>query len=328
MNDKSELSNMIKAEAKSLGFYACGIAKAEPVEKRWADLYMKNLEQGHYGNMAYLGNNIEKRLDPRLLVEGVKSIIVVAMSYAPAHSQSSDTYKIANYALGKDYHDIVKERLRQLSDKIANNSSLLTPHSSLKENSSLKEGWRVFVDTAPVMERYWAVKAGLGWIGKNSQLIIPHAGSMFFLGEIFVDIELAYDSPLPSHCGNCQLCIDACPSGAIGHQKKDMPSFDARKCLSYLTIENREDIPSEYASKMGDCFYGCDRCQQACPWNKFAIPTTEPLLQPSPELLAMTKEDWENLTVEKYRSLFKGSAVKRAKYEGVMRNINCVQQYK
>lgn len=307
------LSPAIKAEAQRLGFYACGIAKAEAVDDRWAKLYLSNLEKGSYGTMDYLANNVAKRLDPRLLVEGVESIIVVAMSYAPNKRLPSDSYQIAAYAYGKDYHDIVKERLREFAAAVA------------KLSGRSGEGWRVFVDTAPVMERYWAVKAGLGWIGKNSQLIIPRAGSMFFLGELFVDFALDYDTPMTSHCGNCQRCVDACPSAAIGMPVDGMPSFDARRCLSYITIENRGEIPTEYTSKMGDCFYGCDRCQQACPYNKFAIPTSEPLLQPSPELLAMTKEDWDNLTIEKYRSLFKGSAVKRAKFEGLVRNIEALQ---
>ena len=180
--------------------------------------------------------------------------------------------------------------------------------------------YRAFCDTAPVLERYWAVQAGLGWVGRNRQLVIPRAGSMFFLGELFLDVELAYDSPVTPRCGTCRACLDACPTGALAVGAP----FCAGKCLSYQTIENRGDIPSDIAACMGDTVYGCDRCLDACPWNRFATPTDDPQLQPNEELLRMTRADWLGLTVEQYRRLFKGSAVKRAKYEGLMRNIDCV----
>ena len=260
--------------------------------------------------MQYMENYEDKRLDPRLLMPGVKSIISVALNYTP----ETPVKGFANYAIGKDYHDIVKEKLHQLAEFITQqpeDSSLLTLHSSLN--------YRAFTDSAPVLERYWAMKAGLGFIGKNHQLIIPGMGSQFFLGELFVDIELEPDEPCQQHCGNCRRCIDACPTGALG------ASFNASRCLSYLTIENRGDIPEDAAQKMGETFYGCDRCQQVCPWNAKAKPTDEPLLQPTDELLSMKDEDWQQLSVEQYRRLFKGSAVKRAKYEGLMRNIKAIR---
>ena len=297
--------------------------------------------------MQYMENYEDKRLDPRLLMPGVKSIICVALNYAP----SQPVKGIANYAIGKDYHDIVKQKLYQLAQILA----LLTPPlggspnltESLPQGGGREGAFRAFSDSAPILERYWAMKAGLGFIGKNHQLIIPGMGSQFFLGELFVDIELEPDAPCRQHCGSCHRCIDACPTGALaqqatphqlprggepdGAEQKASPRgglegvFNSSLCLSYLTIENRGAIPPEAASKMGHTFYGCDRCQQACPWNAKAIPTSEPLLQPTAELLSMSDEDWQQLSLEQYRRLFKGSAVKRAKYEGLMRNIKAIQ---
>ena len=296
-------SNDIKAEALRLGFFACGIARAEPVDDAVAASFRKWLRQGGHAGMGYMDNHTDMRLDPRLLMPEVKSIISVALNYAPAERIPEGQPQLAVYAYGQDYHDVVKQKLHQLA-------------------LSMGVGcYRAFCDSAPVLERYWAVKAGLGWTGRNHQLIIPHAGSMFFLGELFVDIELDYDHPMTNRCGNCHACIDACPTGAICVTEEGTSMFDANYCLSYQTIENRGDIPHPIAEKMGDTIYGCDRCQEACPWNRFATPTTEPQLQPKPELLGMTRERWAELTVEEYRSLFKGSAVKRAKYEGLMRNI-------
>ena len=299
----SRLSHEIKAEALRLGFSACGIARAEPVDEATAAAFREWLQSGGHATMQYMENYEDKRLDPRLLMPGVKSIISVALNYTP----ETPVKGFANYAIGKDYHDIVKQKLHQLA-----NSSLFTLHSSLN--------YRAFSDSAPVLERYWAMKAGLGFIGKNHQLIIPGMGSQFFLGELFVDIELEPDAPCRQHCGNCHRCIDACPTEALEEE-----GFRGGLCLSYLTIENRGDIPEEAAQKMGETFYGCDRCQQVCPWNANAKPTAEPLLQPTSELLSMKDEDWQQLSVEQYRKLFKGSAVKRAKYEGLMRNIKAIR---
>lgn len=325
----SELSNRIKAEALSLGFSACGIARAEPVSSDVAEGFMAWLRHGGHATMAYMENHLEKRLDPRKLVPGTMSIVSVALNYAPASRLPEGEYQIAAYALGQDYHDIVKGKLREMASRIPE-------ISALSKEDDTSEGVRAFSDSAPILERYWAVKAGLGWVGKNHQLIIPRAGSMFFLGELFLPIELEYDKPMESYCGNCNKCIEACPTGCLNpdtiSSETGKPSgqhslispqrtFAADKCLSYQTIENRGDIPEEIAKEMGDTIYGCDRCQQACPWNRFAQPTNEPLLQPKEELMEMTREQWQSLSEEDYRRLFKGSAVKRAKYEGLMRNI-------
>lgn len=303
------LKDKIKAEASRLGFFVCGFARAEPVSEAMRRHYLGWLADGRNADMAYLGNNLDKRFDPRLLMPGVKTIVVVAQNYFPARRLPEGEPQIADYALGLDYHDIVKQKLRQLAATVG------------------IADYRAFVDTAPVLERYWAVRAGLGWIGKNQQLIIPHAGSEFFLGELFVTVEFPPDEPLPNRCGTCHRCVDACPTHALSLPATcvegygDITRFDARLCLSYQTIENRGELTVDAKAAMGDTFYGCDRCQRACPWNRFAKPSTEPLLQPREELLAMTRQKWENLTEEDYRRLFKGSAVKRAKYEGLMRNI-------
>ena len=264
--------------------------------------------------MSWLDNYSDMRFDPRLLMPGLKSIVCVAMNYCPAKSMSDEQYQLAAYAYGQDYHEVVKNRL----------------HSLAKSFSF--EHYRAFCDSAPVLERYWAVKAGIGWTGRNHQLIIPQGGSMFFLGELFLDIELEYDEPMKSRCGNCTRCVDACPTGAISFAKEygtaaDLRTtdFDSNKCLSYQTIENRGEIPSDIAGKMGHTIYGCDCCQKCCPWNRLAVPNTIEEFQPSDQLLSMTRQDWKQLSEEQYRSLFKKSAVKRAKYEGLMRNIRAVE---
>ena len=370
-------SDKIKTEALRLGFSVCGIAKAEAVDEATARQYRQWIESGRQAEMHYMENHLDKRLDPRLLMDGLKTIVCVALNYCPARRLPDGEYQIADYALGKDYHDIVKQKLHQLAQTIlapfTSHLSSLSPLEGLGEPShpspispleglgeashpSPSPSYRAFSDSAPVLERYWAARAGLGWIGRNRQLIIPphhpsleashqhlspiaptvpslirripsalhhpSGGSKFFLGELFLNIEADYyDSPMKSRCGNCSKCLESCPTGAI---KADEPCLDASRCLSYLTIENRNDIPEELARKMGDTIYGCDRCQQACPWNRFAQPTSEPLLQPSSALLAMNRDRWHQLSPEEYQQLFKGSAVKRAKYEGLIRNIRAV----
>ena len=296
----------MKAEAIRLGFFACGIAKAEPVDADTAMYYRQWTAAGGHADMQYLADHVDKRLDPTLLLPGARSIVVVAMSYAPACRLPDGEYQIAAYALGLDYHDVIKQRLRQLA-------TLLTDTT---------DDLKLCVDTVPILERYWAAKAGIGFIGRNRQLIIPGGGSMFFLGEIVTTaLSDHYDAPLSQHCGRCRRCIDHCPTGALASD-----FFYSERCLSYQTIENRGPLDPMAADKLGDCIYGCDRCQQVCPWNSNPLLSKEKAFQPSEALLAMRRSDWEQLTVEEYRRLFKGTAVKRAKYEGLMRNIRAAAE--
>ncbi len=299
-------SQKIKEEATRLGFSACGIARVEPVEEE-----MKRLDtwlaKGYQAGMAYLANHREIRRDPQGLVEGARSIISVALNYYPACKRDPDQPHIAYYAYGQDYHVVVKEKLRQLWQYVVRN----LPEETAEEA-------RVFTDSAPLLERYWAWKAGLGWIGKNTQLILPGKGSFFFLGEIVTTWEAdAYDEPVPSRCGNCDRCLRACPTGAL----EKAFTLNANHCLSYLTIENREDIPPREAQLLGDRLYGGDTCPLVCPWNRFAQPTQEAAFQPSEALLRLQKEDLKMFTKDDYSRIFAKSAVKRAKYEGLLRTI-------
>lgn len=304
-------AKLIKAEALRLGFSACGTAQAEAVNETISSAFCHWLSQGMQSGMNYMSNYKDKRLDPRLLMDGTRSIISVALNYYPSRFLKEDQYQFAWYAYGKDYHDVMKVKLSALQEYISSLTTL--PLQS-----------RIFCDTAPVLERYWAWKAGLGWIGKNTQLIIPHAGSCFFLGEIFIDHKIdLYDQPQQNRCGNCNRCLIACPTRAL-----EAPYLlNSENCLSYLTIEYRNPIPSAKARKMGNRVYGCDECLKACPWNRFSIPCQTPEFQPSEAFLEMQKEDWELLTEEQYRILFKGSAVKRAKYSGLIQNIKDAKDF-
>ncbi len=310
MDHSKIYSEQIKAEALRLGFSACGIVPARPVDEATASSFRRWLTEGKQAGMDYMANYEAKRLDPRLLMEGTQSIICVALNYYPAQHLPADQYQFAWYAYGQDYHDVMKRKLSELQAYIATLSPL--PLQS-----------RVFCDTAPVLERYWAWQSGLGWIGKNTQLIIPHAGSSFFLGEIFIDAETdVYDSPQADRCGNCTRCLDACPTNAL-----EAPYLlNSRRCFSFLTIEYRGDFPRTTGFKMQNKIYGCDDCQKACPWNRFATPCSTPEFQSTEAFRKMKKEDWEALTEEQYRRLFQGSAVKRAKYEGLMRNIRAASE--
>lgn len=299
----------IKAEASRLGFYACGIAPAEPVDSNHRQYYEEWLRQGAHGSMEYLANHIPLRFDPRELVPGTQSIVCVALNYYPPEFMDDREGCLSWYAYGKDYHEVMKEKLRQFMTQILS-------HIPEEQKAEIMPG-RAFCDTAPVLERYWAWKAGLGWIGRNHQLIIPKAGSTFFLGELFLTLPAdSYDSPQKNRCGNCRKCIENCPTHALTPE-----GFDARRCLSYLTIENRGEIPQWAATHMEPCFYGCDRCQAICPHLRFARPTDEKSFHIRKELKHMTRRQWQQLSVEEYRELFRGSAVKRTKYEGLMRNI-------
>lgn len=297
---------MIKAEARRLGFSACGLAPAGPVSAERGARIRKWLAAGRHGTMDYLARNVEKRLDPRQVFEGARTVVSVALNYYPAVSVgTAEGYTLARYAYGRDYHDVVRERLRALMAALG-----------LQE---FADG-RVFCDTAPIDERYWAVQAGLGWQGRNCQLIVPGAGSYFFLGELLLRHEAdAYDRPLPPRCGTCRRCLEACPAAALSAD-----GIDARRCLSYLTIEHRGPLPAAAGMQMGRCIYGCDRCAEVCPWNRFASPSDETAFRPSAALCDMSAADWQTLTVERYRALFKGSAVKRTKFEGLVRNIRAV----
>lgn len=302
MMEKEELTIFIKSEATRLGFDICGIAKAEAVTDETVHRYNNWIEQEKQATMHYLERNCDKRFNPTLLVDGCKSIISVAMNYAPRQPIEG----IADYAQGLDYHKVVKDRLYLLLQNI---------------NNVCTTRGRAFCDSAPVLERYWAVKAGIGYIGRNRQLIIPGKGSKFFLGELLVDIELCYDTPCGRNlCGNCHKCIEACPGKALSEE-----GLDARKCLSYLTIEHRDALPENIGEKMGNCFYGCDRCQAVCPHNRFASPNSTPELQPCEALLQMTKKKWLALTQNEYKALFKHSAVERCGYEQLMRNIAAIE---
>jgi epoxyqueuosine reductase len=305
----------LKREALRLGFAACGLAPAEAVDEPNATAFRHWLADGHQAGMDYMCRHEEKRLDPRLLVEGARTVVSVALNYYPERRIPAEEYQIAWYAYGHDYHDVMKARLGALLAFVQKNY--------VEEGSPLNG--RAFCDTAPVLDRYWAWRAGLGWIGKNTQLIIPRAGSCFFLGELIVDLPAdRYDTPLPNRCGTCARCLDACPTQALVAPHR----LDARRCLSYLTIEHRGALPAQPApSSFGNHIYGCDDCQRACPWNRFATPTTVADFAPSPALLAMREADWHQLTEERYKALFKGSAVKRAKYTGLTRNIDQAGQH-
>ena len=311
----------LKAEAMRLGFSACGVSRCEPVEQKVADAFLSWVGEGRHGTMAYMAGNVEKRLNPSLLLPSARSVIVVAMNYYPEKRLRDDQVQFAYYAYGKDYHDVVRSRLMKLAASLSI-YDIRHREGAACAGSSAYEGL-VCCDTVPVLERYWAWKSGIGWIGKNNSLIIPHAGSYFFLGVLLTELEFTeYDVPMGSFCGNCENCLRSCPTGALEGAYR----LDASRCLSYLTIENRGDIPPEYAAKMGNTVYGCDRCQLCCPHNRFATPTEEVAFAASDEFLSMTVEQWHSLTEEDYRRLFSGSAVKRAKYTGLRRNIDLLPE--
>lgn len=301
----SALSNWIVAEAEQLGFDACGIASARALDEE-SVLVEQWLDEGREGEMGYLTRNREKRYDPRLLVEGTKSIVTVLYNYFPKQQIGDNgRYKIAKYAYGADYHDVLKRKMRQLLERIETQTGKL-------------EGTRIFVDSAPVLDRAWAVRCGLGFIGKNTTLIHPKKGSFFFIGHLFLPLELQETGKtMANHCGRCTKCIDACPTGAL-----EAPfQIDARKCISYLTIEYKGSLEGYDPKRFNGWMYGCDTCQDVCPYNRFSLPNIEPEFQPSKQLLAMKEEDWKSLDKEGFEALFKHSALQRAGYEGLKRNI-------
>jgi len=303
INNKQKYTDFIKAEAKRIGFMSCGISQAGFLEEE-APRLEKWLMDNRHGKMQYMENYFDKRLDPTLLVDGAKSVISLLLNYYPEQQQTSDIYKISKYAYGQDYHFVIKEKLKELLHSI---------------NENIGEvGGRAFVDSAPVMDKAWAAKSGLGWIGKNSNLLSKQVGSFFFIAELIVDIELEYDHAVADHCGSCTACLDACPTQAIIQPYV----VDGSKCISYFTIELKENIPQEMKGSFADWAFGCDVCQDVCPWNRFSKPHREPLFNPNPEMLSFTKKDWEEITEETFRAVFKNSAVKRTKFEGLKRNID------
>ena len=308
VGNKSKYTNLIKTEAKRLGFLSCGISKAEFLEIE-APRLEKWLNNNMHGEMQYMENHFDKRLDPTKLVEGSKSVISLLLNYYPKEIQQDPSApKISKYAYGVDYHFVIKDKLKQLL------------HCIQDEIGDIHG--RAFVDSAPVLDKAWAAKSGLGWIGKHSNLLTQQVGSFYFIAELIVDLELEYDTPTTDHCGTCTACIDACPTQAI----TEPYVVDGSKCISYFTIELKENIPTEFKGQFDNWMFGCDVCQDVCPWNKFSKPHQEPLFNPHPQLLEMTKKDWEDITEDTFKKVFQKSAVKRTKYSGLLRNIQFLKE--
>ncbi len=306
MDDLISFSSMIKAEAERLGFDGCGISRAEKL--REDSQYLQQwLDKGYQAGMAYMENHFEKRVDPTVLVEGTKSVISVIVNYFPLEGQKDpEAPVLSKYAYGEDYHDVIRNRLKALLEYI---NSDISPCNG-----------RAFVDSAPVLDRTWAAKAGLGWIGKNSLLISPKKGSFFFIGSLLVDISLAYDHPISEFCGDCTRCIRECPTQAIVSPRV----LDSNRCISYLTIENKGAISDEFKETFQNRVFGCDICQDVCPWNKKSTPHLEKAFDPLPGILQMTRDEWHGMDSEKFQSTFKKSSVKRAGFLGIRRNLDFI----
>lgn len=305
MTPAEKNASLIKSTAKRLGFDFCGIAKAGFLEGE-APRLEEWLSRNYHGHMSYLANHFDKRLDPTKLVEGAKTVVSLVYNYYPETTlpESSDSIKLAKYAYGEDYHFVIRDKLNEYLE-------------ILRDEIGEIAG-RGFVDSAPVMERQWAQKAGLGWLGKNSLLLNREMGSFFFLAELIIDLEVTPDIPLvKDYCGTCTACIDACPTDAI----VENGVVDGSRCISYLTIELKDSIPSEFKDKMENWAFGCDICQDVCPWNRFSKPHQEPKFLPHPELAGFTNRDWQEITEETFRKVFKKSAVKRTKLAGLKRNV-------
>ena len=281
---------------------SCGISKAGFLEQE-APRLEAWLNQNRHGQMQYMENHFDKRLDPTKLVEGSKSVISLLLNYYPQQLQRDDSYKISKYAYGTDYHFVIKDKLKELLHCI-------------QEQVGDVHG-RAFVDSAPVLDKAWAAKSGLGWIGKHSNLLSKQAGSFYFIAELIVDLDLDYDTPVTDHCGSCTACIDACPTQAIVEPYK----VDGSKCISYFTIELKNEIPSSVSGQFDDWMFGCDVCQDVCPWNRFSKAHKEPLFDPHPDVLSNSKKDWEEITKEVFSEILKKSPLKRTKFEGLRRNI-------
>ena len=307
MNLKGHYNHLIKTEAKRLGFLSCGISRAAFLEEE-AQRLENWLNQNMHGEMQYMENHFDKRLDPTKLVEDSKSVISLLLNYYPQEEQNENSFKLSKYAYGTDYHFVIKNKLKQLLQFI-------------QEEIGEVHG-RAFVDSAPVLDKAWAAKAGLGWVGKHSNLLTQQVGSFYFIAELIVDLDLEYDLPTTDHCGTCTACIDACPTQAI----TEPYVVDGSKCISYFTIELKENIPTDFKGQFDDWMFGCDICQDVCPWNKFSKSHSEPLFNPHPELLSMTKKDWEEITEDVFKKVFKNSAVKRTKFSGLTRNIQFLKE--
>mgnify|MGYP002344536162 FL=1 len=304
--NRERYSQLIKNKAYDLGFMYCGISKAGFLEEE-APRLERWLQENRNGKMGYMENHFDKRLNPVLLVDDAKSVVSLLLNYFPEEQQADNSFKVSKYAYGADYHDVIKDKLKELYQFI--------------QDEIGEVGGRMFVDSAPVMDKAWAKKSGLGWIGKNSNLIHPKEGSFFFIAELILDLELEEDGPIKDYCGRCTRCIDACPTEAI----VEPYVVDGSKCISYLTIELKDAlIPGEFHTKMDNWIFGCDVCQDICPWNRFAKAHNEPAFMPHQHLLGLNKTDWKDLTEEVFRELFKNSAVKRTKYNGLMRNIRTI----
>ena len=306
MKNKKHYTELIKNEAKRLGFISCGVSRAEFLEDE-APRLEKWLKNNMHGEMKYMENYFEKRLDPSKLVDDAKSVISLSYNYYPKDLQNKEAPKISKYAYGIDYHYVIKEKL-------------IFFLSFIKDKIGDVNG-RAFVDSAPILEKAWASKSGIGWVGKNSNLITKQFGSFYFLAELIVDLELDYDGIETDHCGECTACIDSCPTQAI----TEPYVVDGSKCISYFTIELKENIPNEFKEKFEDWVFGCDICQDVCPWNKFSKPHKEPLFQSTPELMKMSRDEWNEITEETFNKIFKNSAVKRTGYKGLTRNLNFIK---
>jgi epoxyqueuosine reductase len=302
INNKEKYTQFIKTEANRLGFLSCGISKAGFLEEE-APRLENWLNQNRHGQMSYMEEHFDKRLNPTLLVSDSKSVISLLINYFPSEVQNPDSYKISKYAYGKDYHNVIKKKVIKLL-------------KSIKREIGDVNG-RAFVDIAPIMDKAWAAKSGLGWIGKNSNLLTRQVGSFYFIAQLVIDLDLEYDHATTDHCGSCTACIDACPTEAIVAPYV----VDGSKCISYFTIELKENIPTEMKGKLDDWMFGCDVCQDVCPWNKFSKAHSEPLFSPYPELLSYTKKDWEEITEDTFAKVFTNSPLKRTQLEGLKRNI-------
>jgi epoxyqueuosine reductase len=306
---KSDHTRQIKGWVQDLGFDYCGMARAVPLTEDARRLETW-LNKGMNGSMHYMENHFDLRIDPAKLVPGARSVITLLMNYFPARQQEPEGPLVAKYAYGQDYHEVIRPRLQQLLRLI-------------REHIGEVNG-RGFVDSAPVLERSWAVRSGLGWVGKNGNLLNKRSGSFFFIATLIVDLELEYDDPfVGDYCGTCRKCIDACPTEAILEDKV----VDGSKCISYFTIELKDLlIPDPMKGRFGDWLFGCDVCQDTCPWNRFSTPTNEAQFSPIPAILNFSTADWEELTEESFKQLFRDSALKRSKFAGIRRNLNFIQQ--